>query len=375
MIILHAAPVTWRSPNGVTPAVQGLVAAQNALPGCRAGLLITSRDAGALPPLEFPVFQVGERRGLSRARPADDLPEPFRRPDLVVFHSTFVPLHAVLAARRRALGVPYLVCPHGGMTAEALRQKAWKKRLGRLWFFDELIRHAAAIQYSTHREREKSGDWGRPVIIAGNGVHPPAENQIARPGLRPARRFLFLGRLHIQHKGLDLLLEACRKVKEHLLRRGVEVVLVGPDVNGSRRFLENRIRAMDLGMLVRLRDAAVGDEKRRWFQSADLFVHPSRTEGQPAAVLEAMSFGLPVLVTPGTNVAEEVVTEGAGWETSCDPNELARDLRNLAELPGSALARAGCAARNWVLRELTWDRAAARTVSKYQRVLQLARAA
>lgn len=375
MIILHAAPVTWRYPNGVTLAVQCAVAAQNALPGCRAGLLMTSRDAGVLPPLDFPVFPVGERFGGSRGRQPGDLPEPFRRPDLVVFHSTFVPAHAALAAHWRALGVPYLVCPHGGMTAEALRQKAWKKRLGRLWFFDELIRHAAAIQYLSHGEWQKSGDWGRPVILAGNGVPPPAEDEPARPGLRPTRRFLFLGRLHVEHKGLDVLLEACGKAREPLLRRNLEVVIVGPDVNGSRRLLENRIRALGLETLVRLADAAVGDQKRDWFRSADLFVHPSRTEGHPTAVLEAMSYGLPVLVTPGTNVAEEVVAAGAGWETFCDANELARDLRNLAELPGPVLAQAGRAARSWVLRELTWDRVAARTVSKYQRVLQLARAA
>lgn len=375
MIILHAAPVTWSSPNGVTSAVQSAVAAQNAVPDCRAALLITSRDAGVPPPLEFPVFLLGEGFEVSRGRLPAGLPEPFRRPDLVVFHSTFVPHHAVLAAHWRALGVPYLVCPHGGMTAEALRQKAWKKQLGRLWFFDELIRHAAAIQYLSHGEWQRSGDWGRPVIIAGNGVHPPTDDELARPGSRADRRWLFLGRLHVEHKGLDVLLEACARVKELLLRRGVEVVIVGPDVNGSRRLLENRIRASDLGRLVRLADAAVGDQKRDWFRSADLFVHPSRTEGHPTAVLEAMSYGLPVLVTLGTNVAEEVAAAGAGWETFCEPDELARDLRNLAECPGAAFARAGLAARNWVLRELTWDRVAARTVSKYRRVLQLARAA
>ncbi|GAB4135333.1 glycosyltransferase [Thermopirellula anaerolimosa] len=372
MIILHAAPVTWRHPNGVTHAVQNLATAQNDVPGCRAGLWITSRDVGTLPPLNFPVFTPGDSAGI---RAPDRLPDTFRRPDLVVFHSTFVPLHATAAAHLRELGVPYLLCPHGGMAAEALRQKSWKKRLGRLWFFDRLVRGAAAIQYLSHGEWENSGDWGRPVIIAGNGVHPPTDDAIATPGRRSGRRFLFLGRLHIAHKGLDILLEACRKVKEPLLRRGVEVVIVGPDVGGSRRRIEERIRELDLGALVHVRDAAVGDEKRAWFQSADLFLHPSRTEGHPTAVLEAMSFGLPVLVTPGTNVADEVVTEGAGWETSCDPSELARDLRILAELPGTALARAGFAARNWVLRELTWNRVAARTVNKYQRVLQLARAA
>ncbi len=375
MIVLHAAPVSWRYPNGVTEVVTASVAAQNAIPGYRAGLLITSREFGSIPVVGFPIFSARDGGRTSSGPLPMWLPQPFQRPDLVVFHSTFVPLHGALASRLRGLGIPYVICPHGGMAPEALHQKAWKKWLGRVWFFDDLVRHAVAIQYLSHGEAEKSGDWGRPVIIAGNGVHPPRECDLATPGRQSPRRFLFLGRLHIHHKGLDVLLEACRRARDVLTAHHVQISFVGPDVDGSRQTLQERIREWKLDPLVHLRDAVVGGEKRRLFQSADVFVHPSRTEGHPTAVLEALSFGLPVLVTPETNVAEAVAANRAGWITECDADTLAHDLRRLAEMPGTMLAEAGRAGREWVLRELTWDRVAARTVRKYRNLLQLARAA
>ena len=40
----------------------------------------------------------------------------------------------------------------------------------------------------------------------------------------------------------------------------------------------------------------------------------------PMSVLEALSYGLPCILTPGTNMADEVESAGAGWK--CDFNAL-----------------------------------------------------
>jgi glycosyltransferase involved in cell wall biosynthesis len=44
-----------------------------------------------------------------------------------------------------------------------------------------------------------------------------------------------------------------------------------------------------------------------------VFVHPSRNEGLPTAVLEAAALGLPSVVTRATNVGEVIETYKAGW--------------------------------------------------------------
>lgn len=54
-----------------------------------------------------------------------------------------------------------------------------------------------------------------------------------------------------------------------------------------------------------------GEEKKRAFSDADIFVFPSYNEGFPTAVLEAMASGLPVVVTP-VGALPEVLEDGVG---------------------------------------------------------------
>jgi glycosyltransferase involved in cell wall biosynthesis len=55
-----------------------------------------------------------------------------------------------------------------------------------------------------------------------------------------------------------------------------------------------------------------GREKEALLDSAFVFVHTSRWEGMPFAVIEALATGCPVLVTPATNLGDYVEGFGAG---------------------------------------------------------------
>jgi glycosyltransferase involved in cell wall biosynthesis len=54
--------------------------------------------------------------------------------------------------------------------------------------------------------------------------------------------------------------------------------------------------------------------------NSDVFILTSRFEGHPMALIEALSYGLPCLITRGTNMLEEVQDANAGWvcEISCN---------------------------------------------------------
>jgi len=376
MKILHVAPLSWKNPNGVTEAVTNLALAQSQFPHVQIGLLVSSVDPGPIPQLPIPVLL---RRNMVRLAGRSSVWECLKfqlfAPDLVVFHSTFVPFHARLAKEFRARCIPYIVCPRGGMTREALAYKAWKKRLGRRLFFDALVAGASAIQYLSQGEYERSGDWGRPVIIAGNGIWPPPEENLANPGGRDTREFLFLGRLQIGIKGLDVLLEAVARCQSALRQSRARVRIVGPGCAQSDVFLRDEVARHSLGDIVNVEGPVQGDAKARTYAAADVFLHPSRTEGHPTSVLEALSHGLPVVVTAQTNVLHQVLAAGAGWAATHDPGDLARTLVRLARAAPQTLAGAGRAARQLALQQFTWPQAAEKTLSKYARILRLARAA
>ena len=112
---------------------------------------------------------------------------------------------------------------------------------------------------------------------------------------------------------------------------------------------------------------SVGD----YLGACDLLVLPSRSEGLPHAVLEAMAFGLPVVASAVGGVPEVVQDGVTGLlVTPEDPRALAGGLERL--LSDSELcARYGAAGRAaFERREHTWDRVARDLEALYARALE-----
>ncbi len=364
MIVLHVAPITWTEIAGLTVSIPALIESLDRLDGVEAALAISAANPERPPEMEFSVFDQQIR--------TDDggrlnLPAPFDRPDLVVFHSTYIPAHAVLATRLQRAAIPYVLCPRGGMTRYAQSYRWWKKGIANLLFFNKLVARAAAINCLTHGEAEASQGWNRPMFVVGNGVCMPGSTDLASPGRATALRLVFIGRLHLQYKGLDLLLQACRLLQTELRRAGAAVELYGPDCQGSAKVLAGRIAAMHLEDVVSLHGPVLGEAKTALLSQTDVFLHPSRSEGHPVAVLEALAHGVPCLLTPVTNLAEEVAAAGAGWKVEPSAEGIAAGIREVLATDRKQLQRAGAAARRLAEENYTWEEVAVRWVEEYRR--------
>lgn len=112
---------------------------------------------------------------------------------------------------------------------------------------------------------------------------------------------LWVGRLD-PIKGLDELLAAFRNVA---VERRAILILVGDGPH--RPVVESKVGEYGLGDRVRMPGRR--SDVSRFLKAADLFVFPSRTEGMPNALLEAMASGLAVVTTdvPG---CRDVVEDG-----------------------------------------------------------------
>ncbi|GAB6165220.1 glycosyltransferase [Thermostilla marina] len=376
MIVLHASPVAWKHIGGITNSTSRLVRAEAQL-GATVGLLVTYGDRRQ-PGAETAADRVGARVPVFYREDApggniDGLPAPYCRPDIVVFHSTFIPYHARFADVLRQKGIPYILCPRGGLTRYALHRRWWKKRLGRLLFFDRLVRGSIGIRFLTEREREDSLDYGKPYFVCGNDISLPESSKMAKIDGHRRRRLMFLGRLAIRHKGLDRLIEAADAVQQELRISNCCIELTGPTDGNSEYRLRKEIARRNLADLVLVRPPVTEPEtKSQRFRSAAAFLHPSRFEGHPQAVLEAMAHGLPCLVTPGTNVADVVARYDAGWAVGGTVEEIARGLVEIAKTPVEELRRRGRNARAYVERECTWERVASKTLEGYRYLLDRA---
>ncbi|MEH2307084.1 glycosyltransferase [Nostoc sp.] len=100
----------------------------------------------------------------------------------------------------------------------------------------------------------------------------------------------------------------------------------------------------------------------------DLFIHTFRFEGHPIAVLEALSYGIPCLLTPGTNMAGEVEATGTGWSMEATPAAIAKRIQDILaarlELP-----KKGEAARNLVEEKYSWNQIGKQSLREYFNLL------
>jgi len=116
---------------------------------------------------------------------------------------------------------------------------------------------------------------------------------------RPVK-LLYVGYLR-SSKGVEYLLEALRSLRES--NHDVELELIGEGQYKS--FLEQKARQLAIMDKVHFRGFAVmGPELNAFYNSADIFVLPSISEGSPKVVLEAMGHSLPVVATNVGNIPE-----------------------------------------------------------------------
>jgi glycosyltransferase involved in cell wall biosynthesis len=108
-------------------------------------------------------------------------------------------------------------------------------------------------------------------------------------GLDPNRKtVLFVGRLSWL-KGVDRVLEIIDEI--NLKKNALQFCIVGTGEyeNYFKRFPSE---------LVHMAGVVSHNNVSRYFQAADLFIFPSRTEGLPNVILEALSCGVPVIAAP-----------------------------------------------------------------------------
>lgn len=257
-----------------------------------------------------------------------DLPKPFNKPDLVIFEGVYFASYLKIALDCRRNKIPYIIIPRCSLTAAAQKSKALKKKIGNMLFFNYFTKNAIAIQYLTYQEYIDSGDkWNKNVLIIPNGIEK--KNRIKKSFNNDKIKGIFVGRLDIYHKGLDLLLKACYLVKDQLEINNCEIDIYGPSIKNSKEKLYNELKSLGLEKIINLKEPILGQEKEKKLLDSDFFILTSRFEGLPMALLEAISYGLPCLVTTGSNMADEIKNADAGWVSETDINGIAKAFKQL----------------------------------------------
>ena len=199
---------------------------------------------------------------------------------------------------------------------------------------------------------ESMGPWERLALLPNPlpGAPAPAVGSDASNDIG----FINVARL-VPQKGLDVLIAALPMLSGAAAAWPITLVGDGPE---RERLLQ---QAKDLGVSGRLHCKGFCADPERFLADAAVFVLPSRFEGMPNALLEAMAAGLAVIVTDASPGPLEVVEPGVSGLVvqSDDPMALAAAMVELASDPErcrrmGAAARERIASLDWPQLEPLW---------------------
>jgi glycosyltransferase involved in cell wall biosynthesis len=185
-----------------------------------------------------------------------------------------------------------------GGTDVLLLTEDWRRRRCVL----KVLQEADAVVTTSHNLREKLLGFGLPpekVHVNYRGLDStlffPGGKQEARSRLGipvEGRLLLWVGRM-IPVKGLDLLLEACSRLRVRDTEFHLYLLGDGP----LRNALAMESRCRGLSDMVTFVGSVPHGELPDWYRAADLMVLPSRSEGVPNVLRESLACGTPFVAS------------------------------------------------------------------------------
>lgn len=254
---------------------------------------------------ELPTYAIGESRALD--------PDVLRQIlswcrdnaiDIIHTHDFRSDLYGLVAAKR--LGIPVVSTCHGWIANDLKGRIYTQVDKLLLRFFDRIIVVSARMQ--AHLQRR--GIAARRIATVQNALvvenyRPDRADRSVREALGiPARHRLVgnIGRLSPE-KCQDLFLRAAADIVRGDPDVSFVLIGIGPE--------EARLRALaqELGIADHVIFAGYRSDMQRVYNSLDLVVQSSSTEGMPNVVLEALLMRVPVVATD-VGGTDEIVTDG-----------------------------------------------------------------
>lgn len=232
--------------------------------------------------------------------------------DVIHVHGLLNPISSLAARACISSGHKVVIRPFGTLSRYTFSHR---RRLLKKSYFALLDRHsikrAHALHFTTDAERDEAGWHGVSFDERAHVVPPPCEisGALHHTALSNPLRAVYLSRIN-PVKNVELLLEAWAIVRRSL--PGAELVIAG---SGHPAYMETiRDRAEKLGVRgsVQFPGFLEGHAKSELLQSGRFFVLPSHHENFGMAVLEALSAGLPVIITREVQLAAFVQQNNLG---------------------------------------------------------------
>lgn len=233
---------------------------------------------------------------------------------------------------------PYILSTHGSFNPWPWNQNIFRKRIYWYLFSKNTIKNATSIHFTAEEEREKSLanipllKTKRSFIIP-NGIEIK-NNLQNREDIRkklniPSKKFLllFVGRIH-RKKGLHFIINALKILQNNK----IAFLIVGN--KEDKKYVEYLFElSKSLNSNLFWHEQVSRDKIWDFYFSSNLLTLTSYDENFGYTAVEAMSCGLPVLITKNVCIWREIESDKTGFVVSQDSNEIAEILKKCVETP------------------------------------------
>ena len=228
-------------------------------------------------------------------------------PEALVYGQGFSVLHGL-----PDIGSRVIINPHGLEPYQSLSFKEKLKTMPMRYMERYQFKHAAKVVSLggklTDILRKEMSNSNKKIVVLPNAVNP---------GIQPERNFakdklelLFVGRFAF-NKGINLLMEAVKQLNNEGYENRLIFNLVGKGPLYEQYIKEYNFKNVNfIGF-------ADDDKLTQLYKDNDLFVFPTRFEGMPTVVLEAMAAAMPIIVSD-TGATAELVDSSNGFLIETD---------------------------------------------------------
>lgn len=282
-----------------------------------------------------------------------------KHPDYIVYSQGLSVWYKTAAIKNTVI-----VNPHGLEPFQAIGLKAKLTAIPFKIIFKYLFKHAdyvislggklTAILENNISDKNK-------IVVLPNAVNLP-EN-IAIKNFTQELKFLFVGRFE-ENKGIFYLLEAIKELNNSHIQNNYSFTFAGKGPLYSK-CLKNYAHLHNVNFLGFVHDR----ELTELYKTCHIFILPTLYEGMPTAVMEAMSYGMPVIVTDVGATSELVDADNGFLIKAADKSALADAIKKMMNMSNTQLQQMALASLKKIKDKYTWTAVAQQHIELFYKLL------